>query len=89
MLQIHWKSVTIRRPHRLSQAAPARPNNPAVNGVRLLHQSWQGLDEAVQPLLTALNQPRTLYSGTNLRLVYEFVSGTARGVPAAALPAAA
>ena len=43
----------------------------------------------MQPLLTALNQPRTLYPGTKLRLVYEFVSGTASGVPAVAPPAAA
>ncbi len=65
------------------------PNNLALNSVRLLHQSCQALDEAVQPLLTALNQPGTLHPGTNLRLAYEFVSGTASGVPAAALPAAA
>ncbi len=39
--------------------------------VRLLHQPTRAQDRALAPLLDALNQTRTLYPGTTLRLVYE------------------
>ncbi len=74
----------------LSAEASLQPDHQAgILRVRLLHQSRQAWDAAVQPLLTALNQTRTLYPGTQLRLVYEFVSAPASGVPAAARPPAA
>ena len=74
----------------LSAEASLEPDHRAgILRLRLLHQSRQALDAAVHPLLTALNQTRTLHPGTNLRLVYEFVSATASGQPAAALPPAA
>ncbi len=74
----------------LSAEASLQPDHQAgILRVRLLHQSRQAWDAAVQPLLTALNQTRTLYPGTQLRLVYEFVSAPASGEPAAARPAAA
>ena len=54
--------------------------------VRLLHQASQGQDAALAPLLEELNQTRTLYPGTDLRLVYEILpddpgaeDGTASG----------
>ena len=39
--------------------------------VRLMHQASRGQDFALAPLLEELNQIRTLYPGTHLRLVYE------------------
>ncbi len=71
-----------------AEASPEPDHRAGILRVRLLHQSRQALDAAVQPRLTALNEPRALYRGTNLRLVYESVSATASGEPAAALPAA-
>ena len=41
--------------------------------VRLLHQARRGHDLALAPLLEELNQTRTLYPGTSLRLVYEIL----------------
>ena len=58
------------------------------NGAASARCTGQALDAAGQPLLTALNETRTLYPGTNLRLVDEFVSATASGEPAAARSAA-
>ena len=46
--------------------------------VRLLHQASRAQDAALAPLLEELNQTRTVFPGTRLRLVYE--------LPAAALP---
>jgi len=42
--------------------------------VQLLHQPQQAPDEALQHLFSALNETRTTYPGTRLRLVCEFVS---------------
>ena len=41
--------------------------------VRLLKRARRGHDLALAPLLEELNQTRTLYPGTNLRLVYEIL----------------
>ena len=41
--------------------------------VRLMHQASRGRDIALAPLLKELNQTRTVYPGTNLRLVYEIL----------------
>lgn len=41
--------------------------------VRLLHQARRGHDLALAPLLEEFNRTRTLYPGTNLRLVYEIL----------------
>ena len=49
--------------------------------VRLLHQASRGQDRALLPLLQELNQTRTLYPGTNLRLVYEILPDTAASPP--------
>ena len=68
---------------------PPHPCGTDRSGSRDPAKARQVLDAAVQPLLTALNETRTLYPGTNLRLVDEFVSATASGEPAAAPPAAA
>ncbi len=43
--------------------------------VRLPRQSQAHLDEALEPVLQALNETRTVYPGTELRLVYEFNGG--------------
>ena len=43
--------------------------------VRLLHPSRNFLEEALKPLLAELNKTKMVYPRTNLRLVYEFVSG--------------
>ena len=40
--------------------------------VRLPRQSQAHLDEALEPVLKALNQTGTVYPVTDLRLVYEF-----------------
>lgn len=40
--------------------------------VRLLHQASRAQDAALAPLLAELNQTRTVFPGTELRLVYEF-----------------
>ena len=40
--------------------------------VRLPLQSQAHLDEALEPVLKALNQTGTVYPVTDLRLVYEF-----------------
>ena len=50
--------------------------------VRLLHQASQGQDEALAPLLAELNQTRTLYPGTDLRLVYEILPSAMDGLVA-------
>lgn len=42
--------------------------------VRLLHQASRAQDAALAPLLAELNQTRTVFPGTQLRLVYEFPS---------------
>ena len=42
--------------------------------VRLLHQSTAAADRRLEPLLDALNASRTVYPGTDLRLVYEFTA---------------
>ena len=49
--------------------------NPAAGTVtvRLLHQASRGQDVSLTPLLEELNQTRTLYPGTDLRLVYEIL----------------
>ena len=39
--------------------------------VRLLHQASRAQDAALAPLLAALNRTRTVFPGTQLRLVYE------------------
>ena len=39
--------------------------------VRLLHQASRAQDTALAPLLAELNQTRTVFPGTDLRLVYE------------------
>ena len=39
--------------------------------VRLLHQASRAQDTALAPLLAELNHTRTVFPGTNLRLVYE------------------
>ena len=44
--------------------------------VRLQHQWRNSLDGALKPLLAELKKTRTVYTGTNLLLVYEFVSGS-------------
>ena len=49
--------------------------------VRLLHQASRGQDRALLPLLQELNQTRTLYPGTQLRLVYEILPDTAASPP--------
>lgn len=46
--------------------------------VRLLRQSLRLPDEAVELLLGALNAGRTVYPGTDLRLVYEFSTRVTR-----------
>ena len=38
-----------------------------------MHQASRGQDVALAPLLEELNQTRTLYPGTHLRLVYEIL----------------
>ncbi len=38
-----------------------------------MHQASRGRDIALAPLLKELNQTRTVYPGTNLRLVYEIL----------------
>ena len=43
--------------------------------VRLPRQSQAHLDEALEPVLQALNETGTVYPGTELRLVYEFNGG--------------
>ena len=43
--------------------------------VRLPRQSQAHLDEALEPVLQALNETGTVYPGTDLRLVYEFNGG--------------
>ena len=43
--------------------------------VRLQHQCRNSLDEVLKPLLAELKKTRTVYTGTNLPLVHEFVSG--------------
>ena len=40
--------------------------------VRLLHQASRAHDAALTPLLAKLNRTRTVFPGTQLRLVYEF-----------------
>ena len=42
--------------------------------VRLLHQASRAQDAALAPLLAELNRTRTVFPGTQLRLVYEFPS---------------
>ena len=42
--------------------------------VRLLHQASRAHDAALAPLLAELNRTRTVFPGTQLRLVYEFPS---------------
>ena len=58
-----------------SEASLVRDHRSGFVKVRLLHQSRNWLDEALKPLLAELNRSKTVYPGTNLRLVYEFVSG--------------
>jgi len=58
-----------------SEASLVPDHRAGILRVRLMHQSRNCLDEALQPLLAELNKTRTVYPGTNLRLVYEFVSG--------------
>ncbi len=58
-----------------SEASLVRDHRSKVVKVHLLHQSRNWLDEAPKPLLAELNMSKTVYPGTNLRLVYEFVSG--------------
>ena len=43
--------------------------------VRLPRQSQAHLDEALEPVLQALNAIGTVYAGTDLRLVYQFNGG--------------
>ena len=43
--------------------------------VRLPRQSQAHIDEALEPVLQALNETGTVYPGTDLRLVYEFNGG--------------
>ena len=50
--------------------------------VRLLHQASRGHDDALAPLLEELNQTRTLYPGTDLRLIYEILPTDADGLAA-------
>ncbi len=57
--------------------------------VRLLHQASRAQDAALAPLLAELNQTRTVFPGTELRLVYEFPPAPpARHQPATQLKAA-
>ena len=42
--------------------------------VRLPHQSTAAADRRLEPLLDALNASRTVYPGTDVRLVYEFTA---------------
>ena len=49
--------------------------------VRLLHQASRGQDRALLPLLQELNQTRTRYPGTHLRLVFEILPDTAASPP--------
>ena len=58
-----------------SKASQVLNHRAGILKVRLLHQSRNCLDEALNPLLAELNKIRAVYPGTNLRLVYEFVSG--------------
>lgn len=46
--------------------------------MRLLRQSQRSLDAALAPLLAALNETGTCFPGTQLRLVYEFVTDEQR-----------
>ena len=43
--------------------------------VRLRRQSRSCLDDALKPVMAELNETRTVYPGTNLRLAYEVVGG--------------
>jgi hypothetical protein len=48
--------------------------------IRLHHMATRGADEVVKQLCEVLNETRTIFPGTNLRLVYEMVSfSTPRG----------
>ena len=40
--------------------------------MRLPRQSQAQPDEALEPVVQALNEPPAVYPGTDLRLVYEF-----------------
>ena len=53
--------------------------------VRLLHQASRAQDAALDPLLEELNQTRTVFPGTQLRLVYE-LPPTASEPPQTGLP---
>jgi len=44
-------------------------------------RSKPGQDRALLPLLQELNQTRTLYPGTHLRLVFEILPDTAASPP--------
>ena len=58
-----------------SEASLGPDHRAGVLEVCLLHQSRNCLDEALKPLRAELNKTRMIYSGTNRRLVHEFVSG--------------
>ena len=58
-----------------SEASLVPDHRAGILKVRLLHQSRNCLDEALKPPLAELKKTRTVYPGTKLRLVYEFVSG--------------
>ena len=53
--------------------------------VRLLHQASRAQEAALVPLLEELNQTRTVFPGTELRLVYE-LPPTASELPQTGLP---
>ena len=59
----------------LIQTDASLPPDPAAGTltVRLLHQATRARDAALAPLLDELNQTRTVFPGTNLRLVYEIL----------------
>ena len=58
-----------------SEADPVPDNQAVILNVLLPHQSRTCLDEALGPLLAEVNNTKTAYPGTNLRLVSELVSG--------------
>ena len=72
------KPETAHQVVRHTQAAGAASLVPDHRGdilkVVLLRQSRNCLDGAPKPLLAELNQTMTIFPGTNLCLMYEFVS---------------
>lgn len=59
-----------------SEASLVPNHRGSIVKMRLLYQSCNCLDWALKPVLRELDKIRTVYPGTNLRLVYEFVSGS-------------